>query len=580
MEKKWNEPVIIAIILLVAAGLRLGMLGNAPLSDFEADWAMQALNLSGNTQARFGPQPAYVVLTGFLFFMFGKTNFMARFVPALSGVLLVLSPIVLKKRLGWKVALVLAAGLAVDPGLVAVSRLAGSPMLALGFLAIALALLLTDKPLFAGIFGGMALLSGPVIFVGLVPFGAAFWLLRLFRMPVSDPFHHTGIRDDSTKTFFSRLGWGALGAVLFIGSGFSLVPQGIGAFADQFPAYFTGWMMNSGTPLLHFVEALVFYQPVALGFALIFIVGVWIKKDRLGKQLSLVFAVVLLVTLLYPSRQVLDLVWVEVLLWVMAAFEIVKMIQRSDNKWAAFALGGLMFALFIMVWLLTLSWSISRGAPDEYIRLFTLGIICAMIILLPLMAGLGWSWLFARNGTLLGVGGALVFYMLSAAFGVAFVKPASPNSLWNITPTIGQEDLFIETVRDLSLQKTGRDDAVDIVSLVDMPSVQWALRDFSHVVYAEALDETNIPSVIITSEQNDKLLNKQLYRGQDFAWWLFPQWGSMGEPVDLVSWIAFRDNPVTKLHLIVWGRNDLFFDGGITGENQQNGTIGTSSDDE
>jgi predicted membrane-bound mannosyltransferase len=87
-----------------------------------------------------GSQPAYIFLTGSTFAVFGSSDFTARLWPALLGGCLVLLPFFFRRPLGRLAALVCAFGLALDPGLVAVSRQAGGPMLAVSFLLLALGL--------------------------------------------------------------------------------------------------------------------------------------------------------------------------------------------------------------------------------------------------------------------------------------------------------------------------------------------------------------------------------------------------------------------------------------------------------
>lgn len=142
-QPTYANPLFLAAVLL-AICLRFLNLGQAPLSETEAGWALQALEaakpLGFASQVVIGPQPAYVFLTALLFRLFGVTNFMARFLPALAGVALVFVPFLMRERITRRAAIIAAFGLALDPGLTAVARQAGGPMLALGFGLAALAL--------------------------------------------------------------------------------------------------------------------------------------------------------------------------------------------------------------------------------------------------------------------------------------------------------------------------------------------------------------------------------------------------------------------------------------------------------
>ena len=168
------EHALYGLALFFAFGLRFLHLGALPLSDFEADWALQAMQITQGLKPAIGPNPAYVHLTALLFYIFGATNFLARFWPALAGSALVLATWSLRSRLGRLPALILAFGLAIDPGLVAMSHLAGGPMLSIVFLVLSALMWMDNHRAVAGLFAGLALLSGPSVWFGLAGVGLAW----------------------------------------------------------------------------------------------------------------------------------------------------------------------------------------------------------------------------------------------------------------------------------------------------------------------------------------------------------------------------------------------------------------------
>jgi predicted membrane-bound mannosyltransferase len=127
------EHIIYVFIFALAGGIRFVNLGVAPLSEYEARWAFQAWNIAQGNPGVFDIGPLYSLFNGLLFFIFGNSNFIARFFPALVGSFMALIPILFRPALGKRVALLLSFGLAIDPGLVAISRMAGGAALALGF---------------------------------------------------------------------------------------------------------------------------------------------------------------------------------------------------------------------------------------------------------------------------------------------------------------------------------------------------------------------------------------------------------------------------------------------------------------
>ena len=57
------EHSLYLLAFLLALGVRLLRLGVAPLSEFEAGWALQALGLSHGHAILLGTQPLYAVIT-------------------------------------------------------------------------------------------------------------------------------------------------------------------------------------------------------------------------------------------------------------------------------------------------------------------------------------------------------------------------------------------------------------------------------------------------------------------------------------------------------------------------------------
>src|SRR6266542_486856 len=163
------------LAFLLALGFRLIQLGATPLADSEATLAMQALNITRGASPFLGPQPAYILATSIFFAVIKSTNFMARFVPAFVGSLLVFTPSFFREQLKPRAALILAFLFAIDPGLVSLSRLASGTILAVTFSLFAAAMWINRRLIAAGILAGLALLSGTSLWAGLLAVGLT-WL--------------------------------------------------------------------------------------------------------------------------------------------------------------------------------------------------------------------------------------------------------------------------------------------------------------------------------------------------------------------------------------------------------------------
>ena len=142
-------------------------------------------------------------------------------------------------------------------------------------------------------------------------------------------------------------------------------------------------------------------------------------------------------------------------------------------------------------------------------------------------------------------------------WGAAFVRPNQPQELWAPTPAVGQASLLVSTLKDLSWRNTGMPNSLDIVSEIDTPSMHWLLRNFNNARFAEQLETSEMPSILITSQeqQNPELL--VTYRGQDFVWSIYPGWNG-ALPEDLVGWFTFHRAPLLESNVILWARSDLF----------------------
>jgi len=205
---RWTiEHSLYALALLVAVVIRLLALKTIALNDIEAGWALQAFGLARGLAVDIGPQPLYVLFTGLLFSLLGSDNLLARLLPVLAGSLLVLFPYFMRGYIGKRAAVIMAFGLALDPALVFLSRNAGSQMPALSFSLLALAAVLTRRPVWAGLFIGLALLAGPQALAGLLIFGLVWGAGKLLaHAGILQPLELENQTDASSSPHQARLG--------------------------------------------------------------------------------------------------------------------------------------------------------------------------------------------------------------------------------------------------------------------------------------------------------------------------------------------------------------------------------------
>ena len=236
------ESGLYLLALLVALVMRLVILGQHPLSEHEAGFAWQALQVARGDGLVMVSHPAYIQMTAGLFILLGSGDVLARILPAVVGSAVVLLPYMLRERIGHKAALVAAFGLALDPISIAISRQAGSPAIALGFLAVAWFLWDRNQYAASGFFAGLLTMSGTSFVYGLVSGLVGYVILRLiFRIEIE-------FKLDPEQRRSLMIGTGV--ALLLVGTLFTIEMQGIAAALQAIPDFFAGWLRLCGAERL------------------------------------------------------------------------------------------------------------------------------------------------------------------------------------------------------------------------------------------------------------------------------------------------------------------------------------------
>jgi hypothetical protein len=562
---KLENNYLYLLAFVIAASLRFIHLGTLPLTDPEADLALQALHVAQGARPLLGPQPGYVLLTSLLFFIFGSTNFLARFLPALAGTSMVFIPWFFRNRLKPQPALILAFALAIDPGLVAASRQAGGTILALTFILLAWAMWQDERPRWAGLFAGLALLSGTPVWIGLLGLGLA-WAIRQGkerRPPVGNDTEAgpapapKWIASPKLKAALTS----GLVSMLFIGTLFFLAPSGLSAWLASLPLFIQGWWTPSGTTIGRMLLALLTYQPLAVGLGLFCLVRGLRKGSRRVIRLSLWLLTSLLLALSYPAHQVTDMTWFLLPLWALAAIELARHLHLPlENRKEAVGVFVLALIILAFIWLdLAGLASIPIPSQQATVRLLLLVGSLLLLVVSIILAGMGWSRESAIAGGLWGTVAALTIYTLGVAWGATGLRTPAGFELWAPSARPDQAGLLLQTVNDLSDWSLGHVHAqpVTIVGL-DSPALSWLLRGYE-VEVANVIDPTSTPPLVITPPIDDLGL-PAAYRGQDFVWRQSPAWQRIG-PANFLSWLVLRVTPQDSENIILWARNDLFLDG-------------------
>jgi hypothetical protein len=138
----------------------------------------------------------------------------------------------------------------------------------------------------------------------------------------------------------------------------------------------------------------------------------------------------------------------------------------------------------------------------------------------------------------------------------AYLRIGDPQSLWTEGSGSGQIDLLMDTIAEVSVAETGRQDSIQGAVINGNSSLKWALRDLKEFEFYEVYNPGITTPVLITNEMENLQVPLTIYRGQDFVI-ATKATGSAVFPDDWISWLAFRDGPIDTEDIILWVRHDI-----------------------
>jgi hypothetical protein len=576
-----HEGWLYWLAFLIALSFRLIQLGASPLTDSEATLALQALQIAQGKAPLLGSQTGYILFTSILFAIINTANFMARLVPAIVGSTLVFAPYFFRDKIKPRPALILAFLFAIDPGLVALSRQASATILTVTFLLFAWAMWRHRRAIPAGVFAGLALLSGPSLWAGLLVLGLTWLFLQGISKPAPDEIveeqspvsnlpisnspvsslespltnhRETSRRDQLPLADYRPAFTSLLITLLFGGTLFFLSPNGLSAWLSALPDYLKGWTapssMSAGRVLLTFLA----YEPLGIFLVILSLIRGYRTRSRRILRLSVWLGVALLLAVFY--RQVSELAWVILPLLTLAAMEL----SRAFNIFAEERVEVGVVVLALMILLVYIWFDVSKIALDPATNLaattlplfgrniqlagapyvILLGAFLIIILCVSFVA-FGWSVRTAWLGTTWAFVIFLGVYSLGAAWGASGLRAQNGFELWKSDPPPAQADLLLKTLDEISEFSLGQDESQPVTVMgIDSPALEWILRNRS-VEKVSALDPQVAPPLVITPLMKDLGL-PAAYRGQDFIWRRRPRWENVQNP-DWIRWLVFRRFP-------------------------------------
>ncbi|MBK9924537.1 MAG: hypothetical protein IPP66_04520 [Anaerolineales bacterium] len=556
------EGWLYGLAFLLALGFRLVQLGAAPLADSEAQFALQALQIAQGKATLLGPQPAYILFTSILFLVIESTNFMARLAPALVGSLLVFAPYYFRERLHPRPALILAFLFAFDPGLTALSRQASGTIFAVTFLLFAWGMWINGRAIPAGIFAGLALLSGPSIWSGVLMLGITFLFWQGMKSNAKQD-----VMPDIRSAIIALISTLILAGTLFL-----TTPHGLSALFNSIPAYLKGWTAPSVFTPSRMLITFVGYEILGIFLAIFALIrGIRLQSLRYIRW-GIWLGVSLLVAIFY--RQTSELAWVIIPLLVLAARELSQSFDIFlDERVEVSVVAGAILILLIYIWfnvaniglnpyeqftttpLNLFNKSVNLPLGPRYIVLIGASLILAVCIIL---VALGWSARTARLGTTWSFSLFLGIYALGAAWSASGVRLPTGVELWSPDQPPTQAKLLTASVNDISMLSSGHIDSQPVTIMgIQSPALEWALRNHE-VKVVSVLDPLNAPPIVITPLMNELGL-PSAYRGQDFTWRQAPLWDTI-QPQAWIGWAVYRQLPRDTETIILWARDDMFPD--------------------
>ena len=543
------EVLLYALVVLLAVWLRFARLDLYPLTDREAD---HALAVSTSTEL-LSDSPAHRTLTTLAFTLRGESEAGARWAPALAGVVLALTPALLRLQIGRGPAFLGALLMAISPVLWTASRTAdGTTLAALGITAAAF-LLAGGRIEWSAAFLGLALVSGPAALTGLTGIGAGAGVFAVLRRRRTNPGGTLAYPIPKSQVWLRGLAIvGMIALMVATGAGF--LPDSLQSIFEGLGSWVSGWLESGGILVATLMVMLITYEPLVFAAGGIGVVGKLRKGNALEAFLASWAVGALLVLILYRGRQPADIIWTVIPLTLLAALVISDLLDKvfqPENAWLAVGFTGAIVALMAFTYLQLRAGVSGPGSLQTFLGFPTHFAAAAMGIglaaLTLILLAVGWS----REVAFPIAGAAAILVLLgagiSAGAALNFGEPTARELYRPQASTLGLYALR-ESLRTLSRADTGQPDALPI-EMRDRPSsaLAWATRDYP------VFEGPGSPAIVITREGAplpSEYLGQSITIGESWGWtgWL---------PPDLISWLVVRDSPTVPNRWVLLVRKDV-----------------------
>lgn len=561
--------LLVGGLLLGGAAFRLGDLDRLPLTPAEATSALGAAESadlgspfwSGQENGSLAQSPLYTDLTGRLMAGLGVNATVARLLPAVAGVILLSTPLLLVGKLGWWTALLAIGLLAISPTAQAVARTAGGTASAVTGLVVALFLLVGRQEedgsprILIGLSLGWAAASGTSFWMGIFGLLLGFLLMGLRRQerqlgPLSTPPDWRA----SAEILVT-----ALVTLLVLATWFGTRLQGLGEAVAAVGGWISGWLRPGEFLFLTAVALVPLYEFLPLVGGAASLLTRPDREDPLIQALLFWALGALLAYLLYPGRSPGDLVWFVVPAAMLAARFLLRLMGSMatlEAPYTALSLSGLVLVLLLFAYF-------QLEAAEAGLGLATLdsggrvGFAAAGVLFLVAVLGLfgvGWSWRETGMAFALAMAAALSLASTSFAWRLTLDRTAaSGRELWRPAASTQSLDLLAETLEAVAVAEVGREGGLRIEVRGQAPAnLAWALREHRP---AAPVAQAGPPPVILAPEDREPGLPAD-YLGQAFG--VTEYWNWLGAlPPDLLAWWLDRQAPTARERWVMFVRTDV-----------------------
>jgi hypothetical protein len=376
--------------------------------------------------------------------------------------------------------------------------------------------------------------------------------------PGAEPVETAG-KNNLWKTFGGPIGWG-VGILLFLGTLFLVSPKGLGGMFSALTGFISGWWTSSGVPVTWLLAALFAYEIMPLAFGVAAVVRGAIKRDALSLRLGVWALAAFLLALAYPARQVGDLAWMLIPLWILAALELSHHVDfENAGRWELAGVTALLVAILTFAWFDFAGVAgIALDAGNGRLRLTILLGVLLLLALILLLVSTGWSQNLARLSGVWAAVLALSVFTLGAAIGAGGLRLPRSVELWPPAPEIVDADLLIQTANNISDWNKGAVDSLPVaISGIDSPALLWLFRDWT-IVDSTTVSADQPPAMIVTPVGVEPALS-MAYRGEAFRWRQTPDWANAGI-AGWTKWLVRRTFPTQDENIVLWVRTDIMID--------------------